>query len=235
MPELLAASVPGRLQRMTWPLVCVLPLCGIPAGAFAQSAADAALRACAAEKDSARRLSCYDREMGRLPAAPAGQPAKAMPSQSVASPSSAAAAGVSVSAPAPTSSSAPAQASRPLPAQASSAAPGPASGAVAASAGAAEPGGRDAAAPHQAWPWKLLGSGKPWQVTAHVTQLKRWPDAMVLRLDNGQVWRQIGRASGDLSLREGDSVTIEKHLGSYWLSSRYVSNMQVRLDPQQAP
>jgi hypothetical protein len=70
-------------------------------------------------------------------------------------------------------------------------------------------------------------------LTAHVAHLDRWPDAMVLHLDNGQVWRQIGRASGDLSLREGDSVTIEKHLGSYWLSSRYVSNMQVRLEPQQ--
>lgn len=55
---------------------------------------------------------------------------------------------------------------------------------------------------------------------------------MVLHLDNGQVWQQIGRASGDLSLRVGDSVTIEKHLGSYWLSSRYVSNMQVRMKPQ---
>lgn len=52
---------------------------------------------------------------------------------------------------------------------------------------------------------------------------------MVLHLDNGQVWRQIGRASGDLSLHVGDTVTIEKHLGSYWLSSRYVSEMQVRL------
>ncbi len=75
------------------------------------------------------------------------------------------------------------------------------------------------------------GSG---QVTAHIAGLDRSPDAMVLHLDNGQVWRQIGRASGDLSLHEGDSVTIEEHLGSYWLSSRYVSNMQVRLEPQQS-
>lgn len=58
---------------------------------------------------------------------------------------------------------------------------------------------------------------------------------MVLHLDNGQVWKQIGHASGDLSLQVGDSVTIEKHLGSYWLSSGHVSDMQVRLQPQQSP
>lgn len=55
---------------------------------------------------------------------------------------------------------------------------------------------------------------------------------MVLHLDNGQVWQQIGRASGDLTLRVGDSVTIERHLGSYWLSARYVSDMKVRLQPE---
>lgn len=55
---------------------------------------------------------------------------------------------------------------------------------------------------------------------------------MVLHLDNGQVWRQVGRASSDLSLQVGDSVTIEKHLGSYWLSSGHVSDMQVRLKSQ---
>lgn len=58
---------------------------------------------------------------------------------------------------------------------------------------------------------------------------------MVLHLDNGQVWKQIGHASGDLTLQVGDSVTIEKHLGSYWLSSSHVSDMQVRLQPQQSP
>ena len=80
--------------------------------------------------------------------------------------------------------------------------------------------------------WKIFDGGSSSRVTARVASLDRWPDAMVLHLDNGQVWQQIGRASGDLSLQVGDSVTIEKHLGSYWLSSRHVSNMQVRLKPQ---
>jgi hypothetical protein len=82
--------------------------------------------------------------------------------------------------------------------------------------------------------WKILStvSGGDWHVTAQIARLERSPDSMVLHLDNGQVWRQIGRVSGDLSLHEGDSVTIEEHLGSYWLSSRHVSNMKVRQEPQ---
>ncbi|HJS90479.1 MAG TPA: hypothetical protein VJ738_10985 [Steroidobacteraceae bacterium] len=78
----------------------------------------------------------------------------------------------------------------------------------------------------------MLTGGGSSHLTAHIIRLERWPDAMVLHLDNGQVWQQIGRASGDLSLRAGDEVSIDKHLGSYWLSSRHVSNMQVRLKPQ---
>lgn len=78
----------------------------------------------------------------------------------------------------------------------------------------------------------MLTGGGSSHLTAHITRLERWPDAMVLHLDNGQVWQQIGRASGDLSLRTGDKVSIDKHLGSYWLSSSHVSNMQVRLKPQ---
>jgi hypothetical protein len=77
----------------------------------------------------------------------------------------------------------------------------------------------------------VLG-GDSSKVTANIASLDRSPNAMVLHLDNGQVWQQAGRASGDLTLEAGDSVTIEKHLGSYWLSSRYVSNMKVRLQSQ---
>lgn len=88
-------------------------------------------------------------------------------------------------------------------------------------------------APHRMSSWKkIFAGGADLHLTAHVASLDRSPDTLVLHLDNGQVWRQVGRASGDLSLHTGDSVTIEKHLGSYWLSSRYVSNMQVRQEPQ---
>jgi hypothetical protein len=86
-------------------------------------------------------------------------------------------------------------------------------------------------APHRSSRWKIFSGGSDSRVTAHVARLDRSPNAMVLHLDNGQAWQQIGRASGDLTLHAGDSVTIEKHLGSYWLSSRYVSDMKVRLAP----
>ena len=77
--------------------------------------------------------------------------------------------------------------------------------------------------------WKAFTGGPSSHLTAHIASMDRWPNAMVLHLDNGQVWEQIGQSSGDLTLQVGDSVTIEKHFGSYWLSSRHVSNMQVRL------
>lgn len=222
MPEQLVASVPGRLRaapwsrRMTWPLACMLPLCGIPAAAFSQGAS-AALRACAAETDSAKRLACYDREMARLPATPAQAERPAPPAAVPAKPDVA-------SSPAPASSATPTQASNSIATQAP----------PAADAKSAEATHTETSGSHWTSSLKKIFGGDSSQVTAHVASLDRWPNAMVLHLDNGQVWHQIGRASGDLSLHAGDSVTIEKHLGSYWLSSRYVSNMQVRLDPQQA-
>jgi hypothetical protein len=65
-------------------------------------------------------------------------------------------------------------------------------------------------------------------VTAHVVSIDHSSDAMVLHLDNGQAWEELQSVSGDLSLREGDSVTIDKHFGSYWLTGPHVSSMRVR-------
>ena len=200
------------MRRITLSMVCALPLCGLPAGVWAQGS-PAGLRACAAESNPERRLSCYDRAMGR---------SAATPTQAASGPVSTPAA-----APAPTQEGAPAASERAAPAAAGvprevAAPPAPkvASG--------------ESAAPRRRSRWKILSavSGGDWHETARVARLERSPDSMVLHLDNGQVWRQIGRASGDLGLHAGDSVTIEKHLGSYWLSSRYISNMKVRQEPQ---
>jgi hypothetical protein len=65
-------------------------------------------------------------------------------------------------------------------------------------------------------------------VTARVVSIERVPNEMVLHLDNGQVWQELQSVSGDLSLREGDTVKIDKHFGSYWLSGPHVSSMKVR-------
>jgi len=102
--------------------------------------------------------------------------------------------------------------------------------AVAPAATAPKSGSREPA--RRRSPWRFFTGGPASQLTARITRLDRSPDAMVLHLDNGQVWRQIGRASGDLGLHPGDRVTIERHLGSYWLSSRHVSAMHVRLEPR---
>lgn len=64
-------------------------------------------------------------------------------------------------------------------------------------------------------------------ILAHIVSIDRFPNEMILHLDNGQVWQQIQAVSGDLSLREGDGIKIDRHWGSYWLSGPHVSSMKV--------
>lgn len=227
MSEQSAMQVLRQLRRMSLSVLCALPICSIPAAAFAQSVPPA-LRACAAETDAGQRLDCYDREMARLLALPK-QPATGAVQPDA--PSSAAAAQSPRSAAAPRSRWAPS--SVPSSAPAPSSTPAHESPAAVAQSGDTEPASREISAPRKASRWKIFTGGGSPPVAAHIVRLDRSPDAMVLHLDNGQVWQQIGRASGDLGLQAGDSVRIEKHLGSYWLSSRHVSDMQVRLEPSQ--
>jgi len=225
MPELLLPTrLSAQLRRITLPMVCVLPLCGACAGAWAQGT-PAGLRACTAESDPGRRLACYDREMGHPVAAPARS---TQPAPAPAPARSTLAAPLPAPAPGPASAAAPTNSERSAPAAAR------VQHSDVATSTAPQVAGNEPAPPQDTSRWKILSaiSGGDWHMTAQVARLERSPDSMVLHLDNGQVWRQVGRASGDLSLREGDNVTIEKHLGSYWLSSRYVSNMKVRLEPQ---
>jgi hypothetical protein len=69
---------------------------------------------------------------------------------------------------------------------------------------------------------------KAGKIFARVVSIDRSPDDMVLHLDNGQAWEQTQSVTGDLSLKVGDSVTIDKHFGSYWLNGPHVSGMKVR-------
>ena len=216
MPELPTEYAAARFRRMTVAVACLLPLCGMTAVASAQGV-PAGLRACAAETDPGQRLDCYDREMKRL-MAPVSKPAR--PAQ-----------------PAPSAQAKPAPAP-PVPAAPAAVTPAPArSGAAsipstrAADAAAPTPAaGEQPATPHRSGVWKLFSGGGPSRVTARIVRVDRSPGSMVLHLDNGQVWRQTGRASGELGLRTGDEVTIAKHLGSYWLSSTHVSDMRVQRD-----
>lgn len=206
MPELLPGGLLRRLRLLAPPLAGALSLYSLPVPCLAQ-AVPASLRACTAQTDPTRRLDCYDREMARLSPSPAHQPVAAAPE----------------AAPAPSRTAGPITAPERTPA---SATPNPPAAAPAAAS-------QEAPAPTTASRLKrIFASSGSWHTTAHVARLERSPDAMVVYLDNGQVWQQVGRASGDLSLKAGDSVTIEKHLGSYWLSSRYISNMKVRQETQ---
>lgn len=65
-------------------------------------------------------------------------------------------------------------------------------------------------------------------VTAHIVSIDHQPNEMILHLDNGQVWQEVQSVSGDLSLREGDAIKIDRHFGSFWLSGPHVSSMKVQ-------
>ena len=200
MPEQPTARVARRASRMTRSLA-------LRAAALRQlrrrnerRAFPPASAPAPSEPDFHPRLACYA-EMARLPwrqaVQPAASPPPAPPPPPAAPP------------PPPQSSAPPASAMAQAPrADVSTPATSPA-------AHSGQHGG------HRASPSRRFGralsAATQSRVTAHVASLDRSPNSMVLHLDNGQVWQQIGRASGDLTLRVGDSVTIERHLGSYWL------------------
>jgi hypothetical protein len=64
--------------------------------------------------------------------------------------------------------------------------------------------------------------------SAQVVSIDRAPNEMVLHLDNGQAWQQLQQVPGDLTLQVGDTVKIDKRLGSWWLTGPHVSGMKVR-------
>jgi hypothetical protein len=175
-------------------LGCAISVCALPPSAWAESL-PASVRACAAESDSLRRLTCYDREVARFqepPKAtsqpkPAPPPSDATKHEPLANPPASSAPAASAS-----TSAAPSPGDQPRSAAADKA--GNASG----------------------------------HVSARVLSIDRSPNEMVLHLDNGQVWQELQSTSGDLSLQVGDTVNIDKHLGSYWLTGPHVSGMRVR-------
>jgi hypothetical protein len=173
----------------------------IPALARAESL-PASVRACAAETDSLKRLVCYDREVARyMDVKPSDHPAtKHEPTANP--PTAAAATGAGAAAAAPPESQAPAS----PPAAATP--PPPASPPQPAHPGSA---GTDAA-----------------HLSARVVGIDHVPNEMVLHLDNGQVWQQLQGVTGDLSLQVGDTVKIDRRLGTYYLTGPHVSGMKVR-------
>ena len=179
----------------------------------------ASVRACSAETDRERRLDCFDREVARFPDSKAT--AQAARSQPAAPPSTSALT---------TSASPPAAATSVSPAEARSAAPTTSAAQTAVTqpgANTASTSGSDSAADAPATR-KTDSATKPGRIAARVISIDRSPNEMVLHLDNGQVWEQLQSVTGDLSLKAGDNITIDKRLGSYWLAGPHVSGMKVR-------
>jgi hypothetical protein len=212
MPELLRKQVSSRSTRvplLAWTLAVLPALTILPA--LAAESLPASVRACAAETDSLRRLVCYDREVARFPA-PTANAASApqvggtiAPRAQTASPSQPASAASSVAtSPAPTPQAAP-----PTQTAATTGAPPAVAADASASAGDAK-------------------RADPTHVTARVVSIDHRPNELSWHLDNGQVWQEVQSVAGDLSLREGDTVKIDKHLGAYWLSGPHVASMRVR-------
>ena len=65
-------------------------------------------------------------------------------------------------------------------------------------------------------------------ISARIVTIEHHPNQLVLHLDNGQVWEEMQSVWGDLSLRAGDVVTIDRHFGSFWLNGAHVSSMKVQ-------
>jgi hypothetical protein len=199
--------------------------------AGAAEALPASVRACSAETDRERRLDCFDREVARFPDSKAtAQAARSQP----AAPPSTSASTTSASPPAPATSVSPAQARSAAPAPVAAPVTSAAPAASAAQTAVTQPGANTAStsastsaadAPAKR---KTDSATKPGRIAARVISIDRSPNEMVLHLDNGQVWEQLQSVAGDLSLKAGDNIAIDKRLGSYWLTGPHVSGMKVR-------
>jgi hypothetical protein len=61
-------------------------------------------------------------------------------------------------------------------------------------------------------------SEAPRHISAKIVSIENFPDEIVVHLDNGQVWQQVQEATASVSLRPGDTVTIDREMAAYWLS-----------------
>lgn len=64
---------------------------------------------------------------------------------------------------------------------------------------------------------------------ARIIAIDTYPDGVVLHLDNGQVWQEDEDTPVDLGLRVGDTVTLERVVGAYWVTGRHGATAKVRL------
>jgi hypothetical protein len=232
---------------MRLPLRTLLGAIGLAAASLA-TAADSftvGVLSCAAESDRDRRLECYDRAVAGYTAALAtgkrdsvagvAPPAVASPGIA-ATPARRAAATGSSTPPRATGASAVVGST---PAVAEMDAPGVVGSSPAvAEMDAPEVVGSSPAVPGSA-PADVpavapVAPAAPRHVAARISSIEHFPDYIVVHLDNQQAWKQVSDSPGSLVLRNGDSVTIDRQMASYWLAGPKGEAVQVRLEtPQQ--
>jgi hypothetical protein len=75
---------------------------------------------------------------------------------------------------------------------------------------------------------KQAPGASPKHIAARIVSVETFPDALVVHLDNGQVWQQIQEAPADVNLHAGDTVSIDRELGSFWLAGSSGVAMKVK-------
>ena len=91
------------------------------------------------------------------------------------------------------------------------------------------PAGRDSAV-DSAGAGKSARADVPRHVAARIASVEHFPDYVVVHLDNQQTWKQVSDSPGSPTLRNGDPVTIDRQMGSYWLAGPKGEAVQVRLE-----
>jgi hypothetical protein len=197
---------------MRLPLRTLLGAIGLAAASLATGADSftVGVLSCAAETDRDRRLECYDRAVAGYTAALAGGKRDSV-------------AGV---APLPATAGPALAGSTPLPAKAAPAI----AGSAPTVAGSAPTVAGSAPAVAAASADKPVGPAAPRHVAARISSIDHFPDYIVVHLDNQQTWKQVSDSPGSLVLRNGDSVTIDRQLGSFWLAGPKGEAIQVRLE-----
>ncbi|HSC07164.1 MAG TPA: hypothetical protein VLD59_10090 [Steroidobacteraceae bacterium] len=184
-----------RVLILSTGLFATLPL-------YAAEDLRAALAACRAEQDDAKRLACYDRQADQL-----------SPATTAAAPSTAPSTAPVTATPAP--------ATAPEAAPAVAAAAGTAAAATATTSSAADKFGYSRGmSPEEVDQQNKSDKAKELdEISATVTQVVTQPRGeLIVTLDNGQVWAQKV-ADSRLRLKAGDQVKIRSGaLGAYYLS-----------------
>jgi hypothetical protein len=219
-------------MRLPW--LMVFGAIGVAATSFA-TAADSftvGVLSCAAETDRDRRLECYDRAVAGYTAGLAGGRRDAVAGVA---PSGVNSAGVAASrsTPVPATGSVVPTPATGKPAVAGSAPGLAATGttSVVSSAATGAPSGVDsAAAVAAAAAGNSAGTAVPRHVAARISSVEHFPDYVVVHLDNQQTWKQVSDSPGAPVLRNGDPVTIDRQVGSYWLAGPKGEAIQVRLE-----